>query len=159
MKPTIGITPCSSLTDYVESVKAAGAEPLVLSNDDDPSAVLDKVDGVLLTGGLDVDPALYGEAAHATTETAPDRDRFEMPLAREAVRRDVPLFAICRGVQVLNVAEGGTLIQDIPSAVTSDLRHSINQPKNQIAHDIVIAPATRLASSLEPTLAQVPGVK
>src|SRR6185436_11147218 len=104
MKPTIGITPCSSLTDYVESVKAAGAEPLVLSNDDDPSAVLDKVDGVLLTGGLDVDPALYGEAAHATTETAPDRDRFEMPLAREAVRRDVPLFAICRGVQVLNVA-------------------------------------------------------
>src|SRR3954468_8764759 len=123
MKPVIGITPCSRVDDYVESVPRAGGEPVVLSNADDPSAVLAKVDGVLLTGGLDVDPARYHEAPHPTTETAPERDRFEIPLTQEAVRRDVPLFAICRGVQVLNVAEGGTLIQDIPSAVTSQLRH------------------------------------
>src|SRR5205807_1020154 len=103
--------------DYVESVKRAGAEPLVLSNGDDPSAVLDRVDGILLTGGLDVDPTLYGEARHPTTETAPERDRFEVPLSKAAVERDVPLLAICRGVQVLNVAAGGTLVQDIPSAV------------------------------------------
>src|SRR6184192_558980 len=117
-KPLIGVTPCSRLDDYVESVKQAGGEPVVLSNGDDPNGVLDRVDGILLTGGLDVDPALYGEAAHATTETAPERDKFEIPLSREAVVRDVPLFAICRGVQVLNVAAGGTLVQDVPSALT-----------------------------------------
>src|SRR5215510_2333939 len=148
MQPRIGITPCSRLDDYVESVKRAGGQPVVLSNDDDPAAVLEQVDGILLTGGLDVDPALYHEAAHPTTETAPERDRFEIPLSREAVKRDVPLFAICRGVQVLNVAEGGTLVQDIPSAVASDLRHSIDQPKNQIAHEIRIEPDTRLAAAL-----------
>ena len=149
MKPVVGITPCSNLADYVESVKLAGAEPRVLSNDDDPSAVLDTLDGVLLTGGLDVEPAWYGEAPHPTTETAPDRDRFEIPLSQEAVKRDMPLFAICRGVQVLNVAEGGTLVQDIPSTLPSDLTHSINQPKDQIAHDVSVAAGTRLAAALD----------
>lgn len=148
MKPVIGITPCSRVDDYVESVRRAGGEPRVLSNDDDPSSALDAVDGVLLTGGLDVDPVLYHQAPHPTTESAPDRDRFEIPLSREAVRRDVPLFAICRGVQVLNVAEGGTLVQDLPSQKPSELRHSIDQPKNQIAHDVTVTPATRLAALL-----------
>jgi putative glutamine amidotransferase len=148
MKPVIGVTPCSTLGDYVESVKRAGGEPLVLSNSDDPAAVLDRVDGLLLTGGLDVDPALYGEAPHQTTNTAPDRDRFEVPLARAAVERDVPLFAICRGVQVLNVAEGGTLVQDIPSALETELNHSVDVPKNHHAHAITVTPGTRLASAL-----------
>jgi len=147
-KPTIGITPCSALNDYVESVRAAGAEPVVLSNDDDPAAVLDRVDGVLLTGGLDVDPALYGEAPHATTDAAPDRDRFEIPLSREALQRGTPIFAICRGVQVLNVAAGGTLVQDIPSAIDTTLQHSIDEVKDQIAHDVHVTPGSRLASAM-----------
>jgi len=147
-KPVIGVTPCSRVDDYVESVRRAGGEPVVLSNDDDPAAVLDTVDGILLTGGLDVDPALYGQAAHPTTETAPDRDRFEIPLSRAAVAREVPLLAICRGVQVLNVAEGGTLIQDIPSSVTTELQHSINEPKNHVAHEVAVTPDTRLAAAL-----------
>jgi putative glutamine amidotransferase len=159
VKPVIGITPCSSLADYVESVKQAGAEPLVLSNDDDPREVLERVDGILLTGGLDVDPAQYNESPHPTTETAPERDRFEIPLSREAVKHDVPLFAICRGVQVLNVAEGGTLVQDIPSALATELQHSINQPKNQIAHDVSVTPDTKLAAALMPGLATQPGLK
>jgi putative glutamine amidotransferase len=146
--PVIGITPCSSLGDYVESVKRAGAHPLVLSNDDDPTEVLDKVDGLLLTGGLDVDPSFYGESRHPTTETAPERDKFEIPLSREAVRRDVPLFAICRGVQVLNVAEGGTLVQDIASSLTTDLRHSVDVPKDHRAHAVTVMAGTRLASAL-----------
>lgn len=146
--PVIGITPCSSLNDYVESVRRAGAEPLVLSTTDDPSAVLERVDGILLTGGLDVDPGLYGETPHPTTEAAPERDRFEVPLSREAVKRDVPVFAICRGVQVLNVAEGGTLVQDIPSAMETDLEHAINEPKNHHTHAIAVAPGTRLAAAL-----------
>src|SRR3954464_9126509 len=137
MNPVIGITPCSRVDDYVESVRRAGGEPVVLSNADDPSAVLAKVDGVLLTGGLDVDPELYGEAPHPSTETAPERDRFEIPLSTAAVAQDVPLFAICRGVQVLNVAAGGTLVQDIPTTVASDLSHSITQPKDHVAHAVL----------------------
>jgi len=149
-KPLIGITPCTRVDDYVESVKRAGAEPVVLSDSDDPRAVLDRVDAILLTGGLDVDPALYGETPHPTTETAPDRDRFEVPLSKAAVERDVPVLAICRGVQVLNVASGGTLVQDIPSAISSELEHSINVPKDQIAHDVRVTEGTRLAEALGP---------
>src|SRR4249919_2613721 len=110
MKPIIGITPCSRLDDYLESVKRAGGDPLVLDPAADPAGALDRVDALLLTGGLDVDPSLYGEAPHATTEVDATRDRFEIPLSRDAVARDVPVFAICRGVQVLNVSAGGTLI-------------------------------------------------
>src|SRR4051812_31703838 len=112
-RPIIGITPCSRVDDYVESIKRAGGEPRVLQNTDDPAKVLAEVDGVLLTGGLDVDPTLYGEPAHPSTETAPERDQFEIPLSRGALAHNVPVFAICRGVQVLNVAAGGSLMQDI----------------------------------------------
>lgn len=148
MKPVIGITRCSRVDDYVESVKRAGGEPTVLDPSDDPVRSLDRVDALLLTGGLDVDPALYGEAAHPTTEVDHVRDRFEIPLSRAAVARDMPLFAICRGVQVLNVAAGGTLVQDIPSAVTSELAHSIDAPKDHMAHAVRVTPGTRLAASL-----------
>lgn len=148
MKPIIGITPCSTPADYMESIRRAGAEPRLLSNQDDPATVLDAVDGILLTGGPDVDPALYGETAHETTRVASERDRFEIPLSREAVKRDVPLFAICRGVQVLNVAEGGTLLQDIPSAVRTDLNHSIDLPKDHHAHAVTVTAGTTLAAAL-----------
>src|SRR4051812_26206580 len=125
MKPIIGITPCSRLDDYVESVRRAGGDPLVLDPAEDPARSLEAVDGLLLTGGLDVDPVLYGESAHKTTEIDVARDAFEIPLTRNAVARDMPLFAICRGAQVLNVAAGGTLIQDIPSAIASSVTHAI----------------------------------
>ena len=148
MKPRIGVTPCGRLDDYVESVKRAGGEPVVLSNTDDPAAVVGGLDGLLLTGGLDVDPARYGEPAHETTEPAPDRDGFELPLSKAAMDRDLPIFAICRGVQVLNVAGGGTLVQDIPSAIASDLNHSITVPKNHVAHPVRVTPGTRLAGAL-----------
>jgi putative glutamine amidotransferase len=151
MNPTIGITPCSRIDDYVESVKRAGGEPLVLNPDDDAARALDRIDALLLTGGLDVDPALYGEAPHPTTEVDPARDHFEIPLSRAAVACDLPVFAICRGVQVLNVAAGGTLIQDIPSAVTTDLAHSIDLPKDHLAHPVRVTPGTRLAASLGAT--------
>ena len=120
---------------------------------DDPARSLDRVDAVLLTGGLDVDPARYGEPPHATTEVDAARDRFEIPLSQEAVGRDMPVFAICRGVQVLNVAAGGTLVQDIPSAVTSDLTHAIDVPKDRIAHAVRVTPGTRLAAALGPSAA------
>lgn len=150
MKPRIGITPCTRVDDYVESVKRAGGQPVVLANSDDADGVVSDLDGVLLTGGLDVDPSLYGEAPHETTRTAPERDQFEIPLSKAAIEQDVPIFAICRGVQVLNVAAGGSLVQDIPTAVTSRLNHSIDVPKNHLAHPIKIAPGTTLAGALGP---------
>jgi putative glutamine amidotransferase len=150
MKPVVGITRCSRVDDYVESVKRAGGEPVVLESTDDPAQSLDRIDGLLLSGGLDVDPALYGESPHPATEVDAERDRFEIPLSREAVARDVPVFAICRGVQVLNVAAGGSLVQDIPTSVASELEHSIDVPKNHIAHPVRVTPGTRLAASLGP---------
>src|SRR6188508_1652639 len=148
MKPVVGITRCSRVDDYVESVKRAGGEPVVLESTDDVEGSLDRIDALLLSGGLDVDPALYGESPHPTTEVDAARDRFEIPLSREAVARDMPVFAICRGVQVLNVAAGGSLVQDIPTAIASELAHSIDVPKDHIAHPVRVTPGTRLAASL-----------
>ncbi len=150
MKPVIGITPCSRIDDYVESVKKAGGEPRVLDNGDDPLTVVPGIHGLLLTGGLDVDPALYGEAPHATTQIAPERDEFEIPLSRAAMEANLPIFAICRGVQVLNVAAGGSLVQDIPTAVSSELQHSLDEPKDHLAHCVRVVQGTRLAEALGP---------
>ena len=150
MKPRIGITPCTRIDDYVESVKCAGGEPIVLRNSDNPATAIPALDGLLLTGGLDVDPSLYGETPHDTTSTAPERDRFEVPLSIAAMADDLPILAICRGVQVLNVAAGGSLVQDIPSAVASEVNHSIDVPKNYQAHPIKVTPGTRLAAALGP---------
>jgi putative glutamine amidotransferase len=135
--------------DYIASLEAAGAAVRVLdpAADSLPSA-LDAVDGVLLTGGVDVDPREYGEAPHPTVEIDPARDAFELALARETLARNLPLLAICRGAQVLNVAAGGTLIQDLPSQHPSKLNHSLTTPKHAIAHDVTIAPATCLATLL-----------
>ncbi len=147
--PVIGVTRCSRLDDYVASIERSGAQPRVLDVSESPRAVLQTIDGVLLTGGGDVDPALYGEARHETVEDAePGRDEFEIDLARRAIERDLPVLAICRGAQVLNVAAGGTLVQDIPSAVTSELTHRVKEPKDSIAHDIRIASDSRLYAAL-----------
>jgi len=136
--------------DYIDALERAGAQVRELTPQGDPlPAALEGCEGVLLTGGVDVDPREYGDAdRHPTVEVDPARDDYELALARLAMERDLPLFAICRGVQVLNVAAGGTLIQDLPSAHPSALAHSITEPKNQIAHDVHIAAHTRLAALL-----------
>jgi putative glutamine amidotransferase len=104
---------------YVEAVQSAGALAVMLPPDerllDDPDDALDLVDGLMLAGGADIDPATYGEPAHpATVDTVPERDRFEIALVRAAVERDMPVLGICRGMQLINVAYGGTLLQHLP---------------------------------------------
>jgi putative glutamine amidotransferase len=151
-RPVIGVAWPKS--DYVSSLEQAGAEVRPLDPDRDrlPEA-LDACDGLLLTGGVDVDPVEYkDEIRHATLELDPARDRYELALARGALERDLPLFAICRGAQVLNVAAGGTLVQDIPSQQPTDLRHSVTQPKNAAVHDVTVEPASCLAALLAPRL-------
>jgi len=132
--------------DYDESVRRAGGEPRVLdvaagSGDD----LMTGVEGLLLTGGGDLDPALYGEQRHATFDAAePGRDAFEIDLVRRALDANVPVFAICRGIQVLNVARGGTLVQDIPDQMPGSGVHSVREPSFAIAHDVWIASGTLL---------------
>jgi putative glutamine amidotransferase len=149
MKPTIGVTRCSRLDDYLSSIEQAGGRPRVLDVSESPRKVLDEIDGLLLTGGGDIDPVLYGEDRHPTTDDAePGRDEFEIDLARRAMTSDIPLLAICRGAQVLNVAAGGTLVQDIPSLVASDLSHSITEPKSADAHAVRVTPGSKLEQAL-----------
>ena len=147
--PVVGITRCSRLDDYIASVEQSGGRARVLEVSESPRALMDQIDGVLLTGGGDVDPVFYGEERHPNSYDAePGRDEFEIDLARRAVARDVPLLAICRGSQVLNVAAGGTLVQDIPSAVTTELTHSVDVPKDGVAHEVRVTPNSRLHAAL-----------
>ena len=144
--PLIAIAPCSKQHDYEEAVRRAGGDVRILSYETDrPEAVVTEVDGILLPGGDDVDPALSGAQAHPAFEAAePGRDRFELELARRADAANIPLFAICRGIQVLNVARGGTLVQDIPSELPNAIVHEVRDTPFTIAHDVWVADGTRL---------------
>jgi len=107
---------------YVAAVQRAGGLALLLPPDaaalEDPDAWLDCVDGLILAGGVDIDPALYGAQPHAETKgSVPARDHFECALASRALARDLPLLGICRGMQLLNVACGGTLVQHLPEVI------------------------------------------
>ena len=138
--------------DYVRAVERSGGLPVVLvpGRPEDAADLIARVDGLLLTGGADVDPGLYGEEPHETvTAVLPERDAFEIALCREALRRDQALLAICRGQQVLNVATGGTLIQDIPSQVEGAHDHDPERERWETAHPVRILPRTRLREILE----------
>jgi putative glutamine amidotransferase len=154
--PTIAVSTCRKLPDYIESVRRAGGDPLVVdSAADDPEAVVSRVDALLLTGGGDVDPVLYGQAPHATFSAAETgRDAFEIALVRHALERDLPILAVCRGVQVLNVARGGTLVQDIRSQVPGAVDHAIETPSYAIAHEVWLTKGSRLWTLLQEKLTE-----
>lgn len=146
---------------YAEGVLQAGGAPVIVPHNLDENSlrvVLDRLDGVVLSGGGDLDPVLFGEETHvATHEIEPDRDRVELTLARWLVERDVPFLAICRGSQVLNVALGGSLIQDIPSQVSGAVPHSFDRkttPRDYTAHPVKIDPNSRLACIMQVEVAQ-----
>lgn len=138
MPPTIAVAPCKTMADYLESIKRAGGEPHAIDRDSEsPEQVLAYADGLLLTGGGDVDPERYGEPAHpATNEVDGARDGFEVALVNRAFETDRPILAICRGIQILNVARGGSLVQDIPTEVAGAVGHSIATPLFSTAHDV-----------------------
>ena len=146
----IAIAQNRRMTDYMESVRRAGGEPIeVAAGGELPEHLLARVDGIMLTGGGDVDPMLYGEAPHATFQAAEaDRDAFETALTRAAIAADIPYLAICRGMQLLNVAMGGTLIQDIPSQVPGALQHFVPEPRAHVAHEVWVAKDSRLSALL-----------
>jgi gamma-glutamyl-gamma-aminobutyrate hydrolase PuuD len=131
----------SAVVPYAAAVDAAGAQPRL---EEAKSGIrLGECAGLLLTGGTDVDPAMYGEVRAPETEP-PDqeRDSLEAALIGEALARDIPLLAICRGMQILNVARGGSLVQHLPGAA----RHVRRTPDRALAaHSVSIEPGTLLA--------------
>jgi len=137
---------------YVMAIETAGGAPVMMPpglSEGSLRAIFDRLDGWLLSGGGDIDPACYGEAPHpASTEISADRDRTELALARRAVDGDKALLSICRGIQVFNVALGGTLVQDIPAQIPGALQHKFDSAlvaRAHIAHPVRIAAGTRLS--------------
>jgi putative glutamine amidotransferase len=149
--PRVLVTPCRSTGDYERSVLAAGGQPSVLDLSGGSAAMLlDAADALLLTGGGDIDPALFGEAPHPSVRHAePGRDTAEIALVLQALATGVPILAICRGVQVLNVALGGSLVQDIPTQVPSALEHRVSTSPSALAHDVAVEGGTRLSVLLQ----------
>jgi putative glutamine amidotransferase len=138
---------------YIRAVQDAGGIPVLLPphlGADVRAALWERLDGLVLTGGGDIEPARFGEPRHPKTDdVAPARDELELDLTRRALDDDVPLFAICRGIQVLNVALGGTLVQDLPSERPSAIAHSQREPRHEATHAVkVMGEGTRLGRVL-----------
>ena len=133
---------------YVQMIEAAGGRALLVPpSDEGVDETLDALDGVLFSGGSDIDPSEYGQDAHPETNgTRPDRDRGELALLRAALERDMPVLAVCRGSQVLNVARGGDLVQHLPEVV-GDEKHK-HTPGVFADHEVDVKEGTRLASLL-----------
>lgn len=131
-------------TDYTRGVERGGGIPVIIPLLDSMDVARDLIgalDGLLITGGPDLDPVHFGEAPHQKLgKIAPERDLVELTLARLALERGVPVLGICRGIQVLNVAAGGTLIQDIPAQTQGYIKHYQDAPRWYGTHDIKARP-------------------
>ena len=132
---------------YLDAVAAAGGIPVILA----PlparrlEAIIERLDGVCLSGGPDVEPGCYGASAHPELgPTEPEVDLFELGLVRAARRRGLPILAICRGMQVLNIARGGTLVQHLPD-IGGEIQHRQTGPASEPTHDVAVAAGSKLA--------------
>ena len=157
-KPVIGIS-CSidgttvevGMT-YVKSVRKAGGIPVVIpitTSEKEIDEYLDRIDGLVMTGGEDVSPLLFGqEPSRFLGEVVPDRDIYDLMLIRKAIKKGIPVFGICRGIQCLNIAMGGDMIQDIPSEVPGAIQHRQNAPRSYGSHTIAIVKGSLVAKLL-----------
>lgn len=142
---------------YIDAVQNAGGIAVMIPPDahltQDPDVILDVIDGLVLAGGADIDPAAYGQPRHdQTAHTVPERDSFEIALARRALERDLPLLGICRGMQLINVACGGTLVQHLPERFGHHEHRRVPGSFDGADHDVRLAEgslASRVAQ--EPT--------
>lgn len=160
MQPIIGITTSISEDEsllqmnrsYTQAIACNGALPVLLPASTAPDAIsryAQMCDGLLLSGGDDIDPARYGESqTWQCGAISPLRDAFELALCREFLRLRKPILAICRGIQVLNVALGGTLHQDLQSELPGCIAHRQKQKPWHTSHAVEVAPGTRLADIL-----------
>lgn len=144
-KPIIGITPDYAYDtkrfliheDYIHAIQRAGGIPILLMPED--QSFPDYVDGILFSGGGDIDPLLFGEEPIAQNgEISPLRDAYELWLCEQAFLRDIPIFGICRGMQVMNIAAGGGIYQDIAVQHGSQIKHSQQAPRRHATHSIQV---------------------
>ncbi len=162
-KPIIGVVPLVDeqresywmLPGYFEGILEAGGVPVMLPLTDGVELLdqaLSVCDGLLITGGQDVSPAVYGEKGAAAValvgETCPERDRMEAALLPRAVERDLPVLGICRGIQVINALLGGTLWQDLPAQRPSAVEHHGKPPYDVPVHTVEVLAATPLAAAI-----------
>lgn len=153
MSPIIGLTASlesqkiNTRQNYAEPLIKAGALPVVLPYSEKLPVIqniIERMDGLLLTGGADIDPTLFGEEpAPGLQKVDPKRDQFELMLVQEALKSDIPILAICRGNQMLNVAAGGTLYQDL-FGMANTLQHHQNAPRDHETHFVQINAGTRM---------------
>ncbi|MCH9277038.1 gamma-glutamyl-gamma-aminobutyrate hydrolase family protein [Bifidobacterium amazonense] len=155
-RPIIGITPLVDierdslwmLPGYMEGIAAAGGAPVMLPLTEDEELLLrlmDACDGLLLSGGHDVDPALYGRVPIEQCGTiCPQRDAMEGTLLNIALERDMPMLGVCRGLQFMNAALGGTLYQDLPTEHPGPVDHDMKPPYDAVQHQVSILPGTPL---------------
>jgi len=132
---------------YRKGIEYMGGEPMILRNEtpvESLEAIADQLDGMLFSGGCDVDPSCYGEEREPECQTSiPSRDAMELELFKICLRRRIPILGICRGCQLINVAMGGTLVQDIPKAFGTNHSQG-NDGKSPFAHDVRIVPGTMM---------------
>jgi putative glutamine amidotransferase len=169
-RPTIGVTtqtlqaidgipaglPLSVVMNerYYEAVATAGGAPVLvplLKEEDALRATYDACDGILIPGGVDMDPATYGETPHEKLgRIDPDRDRVELQITRWCIEDKKPLLGLCRGLQVINVAQGGTLFQDLDAQLDGAIRHdyfpTYGFEREHLSHDVAVEPSSRLHS-------------
>ncbi|CAA9570830.1 MAG: hypothetical protein AVDCRST_MAG87-2393 [uncultured Thermomicrobiales bacterium] len=158
MNPLIGITPSASVDDaphgsffryalartYVDAVQAAGGIPVILPESvRDVSSLLERLDGLILSGGGDLDPSTFGESQrHSKTYGIdPERDRFEITAWQYAAAHDLPTLCICRGIQVMNVGQGGTLIQHLPDTLPPGIahrQHERGKGRDEVGHAVTL---------------------
>ncbi len=159
MRPLIGITTYAREEgwfklpgEYIDAVRRAGGVPLLIApGEGDLDRVLESIHGLMLTGGGDLDPVLYGGKPHEMVYMVDEaRDGTELELVKRVTRAELPALCICRGMQVLNVAFGGTLIEHLPDEVGEDVRHRA-PPREPIDHAVSVEEASHLAQVLGAT--------
>lgn len=140
------------LPGYMDALRDVGAIPVILplhSNEEDVLAVFELCDGLLITGGHDVSPDLYGQKTDEHCDvTCEARDAMEIALYKAALKTDKAVLGICRGIQIINVLQGGTLYQDLPAEYESSVEHNMKPPYTEAAHDVDIMENTALAALL-----------
>ena len=151
-KPVIGLTSSYEKNEtadriflnhsYLDVIRHFGGIPLVLpveGTEEELETLINLCDGVVLTGGADAAPALYGEEIlNDTVSVTPERDQGEIKICELAVKRNLPLLGICRGIQMMNIYFGGTLYQDIPSQITTDVKHRMDPPYHRGSHNCIL---------------------
>lgn len=150
-EPIRGVLRVRANASYTASLHSARLRPFILPllGPGDADAMLEGMDGLVLTGGEDIAPQHYGRRAHpALGDVHAERDSFELALVRAAMARRLPTLAICRGIQIVNVALGGTLVQDLPSEWDGAIEHEGIWPRDQRVHGVRVAARSRLAHAL-----------